>query len=189
MVMVWNHVDAALGLGDDSLALWQMCLRAAVVYVLAILIVRIGDKRFIGKHTALDVILGIMLGSVLSRAITGNSPFIPTVAAALALVLLHSLMALLAFYWGHFGTWVKGRNRLLVKDGKILWKAMRASQISEGDLMAALRSAGSATEIAHVRSATLERNGQISVLPMEHAPRIVEIAVKEGVQTVRVRLE
>ncbi|HLM53016.1 MAG TPA: YetF domain-containing protein [Pseudoxanthomonas sp.] len=187
--MIWNQLDAALGLGDDSLELWQMCLRAAVVYVLAILIVRIGDKRFIGKHTALDVTLGIMLGSVLSRAITGNSPFVPTLAAGLALLLLHSAMAVLAFYWSRFGTWVKGRDRPLVEDGRILWKAMRASQLTENDLMAALRNTGGITDVAQMRRAPLERNGRISVIPVQRMPRIVDVEVQEGVQTVRLRLE
>jgi hypothetical protein len=59
-----------------------MALRAVVVYVVTVIIVRLGKKRFMGKGTAFDVILGIMLGSIVSRAITGNAPFFPALAAA-----------------------------------------------------------------------------------------------------------
>jgi len=54
------------------------------------------------------VILGFMLGSILSRAITGSSPFFPTLGAALVLVIMHWAFAVAAFRWSRFGTMVKG---------------------------------------------------------------------------------
>ncbi len=41
-----------------------------VVYLRAVLMVRLRDSRFLDKHTAIDAILGISLGSVVSLAIT-----------------------------------------------------------------------------------------------------------------------
>jgi hypothetical protein len=70
------------GDGDDQLNAAQMALRAVVVYVVTVIIVRLGKKRFMGQGTAFDVILGIMLGSIVSRAITGNAPFFPALATA-----------------------------------------------------------------------------------------------------------
>jgi uncharacterized membrane protein YcaP (DUF421 family) len=34
-----------------------------------------------GEATAFDVILGIMVGSIVSQAITGNAPLVPALAA------------------------------------------------------------------------------------------------------------
>src|SRR5215207_9867170 len=75
---------AGLGIGLDShdINVAQMALRAVIVYVVTVIIVRLGKKRFMGQGTAFDVILGIMLGSIVSRAITGNAPFFPALAAA-----------------------------------------------------------------------------------------------------------
>lgn len=72
-------VRAALGLGLDNneLGVGQVALRAAVVYVVTLGMVRLAKKRFISRATAFDVILGIVLESVVSRAITGNAPFGP----------------------------------------------------------------------------------------------------------------
>jgi hypothetical protein len=39
--------------------------------------VRFDKRAFMGKATALDVILGIMVGPIVSRAITGNAPLVP----------------------------------------------------------------------------------------------------------------
>ena len=52
-----------------------------VIYVAAVLMVRVGEKRFLGKNTVFDVILGIVLGSVVSRAVTGFSPFFTKLVA------------------------------------------------------------------------------------------------------------
>lgn len=47
----------ALGLELESkeINIWQMSLRAVVVFIAAIAMVRLGDKRFMGKSAALDV--------------------------------------------------------------------------------------------------------------------------------------
>ena len=59
----------ALGLGLDSkeIGLAQMAIRAAVVYVVTVAFVRLAKKRFMSRASAFDVILGIMLGSIVSR--------------------------------------------------------------------------------------------------------------------------
>ena len=81
----------------------QMSLRAAVVYGATVLIVRMGKKRFMSQATAFDVILGIMLGSMVSRAIAGTAPFLPTLAASAALVVVHWLFSAAAARWHAFG--------------------------------------------------------------------------------------
>ncbi len=182
-----TFADRWLGLGSDSLSLWQMGLRAFVVYLFAIILIRLGDKRFFGKSTALDVILGFMLGSILSRAITGNSPFFPTLGAALVLVVVHWSLAVAAFQWSRFGTVVKGRKRQLVRDGQIQWDQMKGGQISHEDLLSAVR-AGGGEDLDEVDAAYLERSGDISLIKRRTLPRIVEINVEQGVQTVRIEM-
>lgn len=95
-----------------SLGTEQMILRAVIVFVIAVVLARIGSRRFMGRSAAFDLILGIMLGSVLSRAITGQSPFFPTLGAAAALVAMHTLVAVLAYRFHWFGTLAKGDARL-----------------------------------------------------------------------------
>jgi uncharacterized membrane protein YcaP (DUF421 family) len=78
---------------------------------------------------------------------------------------------------------------VLVRDGEILEDALRASYISERDLRAALRSEARVDRPDEVKEARLERSGDISVLRRARAPRVLEVAVEAGVQTVRIRLE
>lgn len=55
-----------------------MAVRAALVEVIGVGLVRLGDQRFIGTCTAFDVIMGIMIGSLLSRAITTAEAALPS---------------------------------------------------------------------------------------------------------------
>ncbi len=169
MEQVWSAVGAALGLGLEGKELnaLHMALRAAVVFVLSIGMLKVGDKRFMGRSTALDVMLGIVFGSVVSRAITGNAPFFPALAAGLALVLLHWLFAAVAFRSHAFGRLVKGHRRLLVRDGEILWDEMRKSHITTRELEEALRAKGEEPDVGRVKAAHLERNGDISILTQD----------------------
>src|SRR3569833_66386 len=122
-----GSVRLLLGLGIDSKEInaAQMGLRAVLVYVVIVLMVRLAKKRFMGRASAFDVILGIMLGSIVSRAVTGNAPFLPALVAAAALLMMHAVFSGIALRWHGFGTLIKGHPRLLVRDGQIDWAALR----------------------------------------------------------------
>lgn len=166
MEQMWSAISRALGLeleGKD-LTVLHMSLRAAVVFVLSIAMLKVGDKRFMGKNTAFDVFLGIVFGSTVSRAITGNAPFFPSLAGGFVLVLLHWVFAAIAFRSHGFGKLIKGRDRLLVRDGEIQWDEMRKGHVTEHDLAEALRAAGMETDLTQIIEARLERNGDISAI-------------------------
>jgi uncharacterized membrane protein YcaP (DUF421 family) len=182
-------INELLGIGSESFTWYQAALRAVIVYAAALAMVRIGEKRFMGKNTAFDVILGVILGSVVSRAINSNERIIPTLLAGFVLVGLHWLMAVISFRSDRLGDLFKGSTRQLVDKGEILWDAMRKSHLSEKDLMGQIRSEGNSEEIASIEKAFLERSGQISVIPASSEPKILEVNVAEGVQTIRIVIE
>lgn len=153
-----------LGIGQQDLDVLQMTARALVVYPLGIFMVHLGDKRFLGGIAAFDFLLAIIIGSILSRAISGSAPFLPSIAASFALVLAHRGIATLGFRWDGFGNFVKGSARQLVRDGDILWDEMRKSSIGEEDLREAVRHHGRTMSLEDVSQAFLERNGEISVI-------------------------
>ncbi len=175
-----------LGLGAEAkeLTAAQMALRAVVVYVVTVVMVRLGKKRFMGRGTAFDVILG----STLSRAITGNAPFFPVLAAGGVLIALHWLFSAIAVRWHGFGPLVKGHPQVLIRDGAIDRRAMRQAHVGERDLWEDLRAKG-VSRLEQVAEARLERSGELSVIKARREPKVIEVAVADGVQTVRVQLE
>lgn len=173
---VFQMMNAVIGLNtaQEDLGIGAMVARAVIVFIIAILMVRIGHKRFMGRNTSVDVLLGFMIGSILSRAITGNSPFFPTIAAGFALVCLHWLFTAIAFYWQPFSRFSTGRERCLIKDGEYQKDQMRKAHILEYDLLEAMRASGQKGDIDSIHSAYLERNGGINVIlknPQNHHKR------------------
>lgn len=167
MSEIWQAIEGALGIGEEDLGVLQMTLRAILVYPLALAMVRLGDKRFLGELAALDFLLAIVIGSIVSRAISGSAPFLPCMAAAFSLVLLHRGLAMAGFHSESIGHLVKGRPRQLVRNGEIQWDQMRKASIGEQDLLGATRRAAGLGTIAQVEEAFLERSGQISVIPRD----------------------
>lgn len=178
-----------IGLGKEAyqLGIGEMALRAAIVYAVTLAIVRLGKKRMMGSGTVFDVIVGIMLGSMASRALTGNAPFFPTMVATAVLVFMHWLFSALAVRWHGFGVLVKGNPRTLVRDGEIDERMMRKTHLSRRDLEEDLRSDG-LTDVKQVVEARLERSGRVSVVKKPSEPRVIEVQVAPGVQTVRIEL-
>ena len=182
-----NHAfEWAFGTGGSSVHINvpQMVMRAVVVYVATVLIVRLGKKRFMSRAPAFDVILGIILGSLVSRAITGTAPFAPTLVAAAVLLAVHWLFSAAAVRWHAFGQAIKGHSQIVVKDGQIDPEALRAAHMSDRDLYEELRSE-SISDLKEVAEARLERSGSLSVIRAKSEPKIIEIAVADGVQTGR----
>ena len=151
-------LEDLLGLGLDvaDVNALQMALRTILIYTATLAIVRVGSKRFLSQATAFDAIVAIMLGSIMSRAINGSAPFLPTLAAGLILVGLHWLIAAIAYSSDGFGSLVKGEPVLLIKDGRLNEKGLRGSH---KNLEEALRIESHVTEPESVKLAYLERNG------------------------------
>ncbi len=186
---IMNAVDVALGLGLESrdLNVLQMGLRAAVVFIVTILMVRLAKKRFMGRATAFDVILGIMIGSIVSRAVTGDSPLLPALAAAAVLLGMLWLFSGIALRWHGFGSLIKDEPRTLIRDGQVDEQAMRKSHMTEHDPWEDLRGKG-VSDLQQVVEARLERSGNLSVIKAKPDSKVVEVRVQDGVQTVRIEI-
>jgi uncharacterized membrane protein YcaP (DUF421 family) len=149
------------GEGTDLDAL-QMAMRALAVFVLTLAMIRVAGRRSLGQHRAFDTCTTVLLGSVLSRAVVGASPFWPTMVAGATIVVLHRLVAMASVRWPWFETTISGDKRELVEDGRRDEEAMRKALITVRDLdEAVLTKTGD--ESSPVERAILERDGGITV--------------------------
>ena len=167
----------------------QMAARAVVAYGVAVLMVRVARRRFIGRNSAMDAIVAVTFGSTLSRGLTGNAPLWPVLVACGVLVASDWLLATVGARWDRFDCWVKGRAVDVVRDGQVQPAAMASLSVSRRDLAEGLRLHGKTDDPATVARASVERNGQFSVKPNHPpTPRVVEVRVEAGVQVVRIEL-
>ena len=163
-------ITAVLGLGREATALTftQISLRAVIVFVSALAIVRCGDRRFLSQKTAFDAVLGFILASMLARAVNGTAAFFPTLGGGFVLVMLHRALASWSRRSHPFGLLIKGRSDVIVRDGRLDERLARHNRLSEHDLLEEFRLNGNVMDIRDVALAVFERNGQVSVVRREH---------------------
>jgi uncharacterized membrane protein YcaP (DUF421 family) len=142
---------------------WQECLRALVIFAYGLSIVRLFGRRAFGKWSALDIIVSIMVGSNLSRALTGSAPLVGTLAATTLLMVLHWVLAQFAARSKWFSAVVEGSPIKLAHEGAADPSAMLRGSISEHDLQEALREHG-VDNLGATRLVMLEPSGKITVL-------------------------
>jgi uncharacterized membrane protein YcaP (DUF421 family) len=149
---VTNHVTVA-----------QECARAALIFVYGLALVRSAGRRVFGKWSALDIIVSIMIGSNLSRSITGSAPLWGTLTATTLLMLLHWILSHAAAWSPRMSQLVEGRSVRLGEQGRTEQRLLARHAVSEADLDEALRTAG-LDGLSRAQLIMLEPSGRISVL-------------------------
>lgn len=147
-----------------ELSVYQMCMRAILVFIITLLLIRMSGKRTFGMRMPMDNVIAILLGALLSRAIVGASPFIATVASGLVIVILYRICAGLSVFSKLFGKIVKGSGELIYKDGVMLKETMKRCMVTEEDLIEEVRINSNLGSLHEVETAYVERNGEISVV-------------------------
>lgn len=171
---------------DQPLVLGQILARSAAVYLGGLILVRLGKSRLLSKATPLDVMLVILLGSLLSRGITGAASLSGTLVASVTLVSLHYLMTWATCECHWLGNLLKGRAHQIVKDGEMDAESMRRSHISERDLQAHMRLSAHIDDLTQVKAAYKERNGDISIVLAEREPHVIELPIENGIKAIRI---
>jgi uncharacterized membrane protein YcaP (DUF421 family) len=161
-------IQYLFGEGKD-LNVMQMSLRALVIFFICLALLRFSGRRSFGMHTPLDNVIAILLGAILSRSVTGASPFFPTLAAAATLVILHRFCAWLGIYSRLAGRIMKGEAVVLYEKGELNEKNMKSCCITHNDLMEGLRSCCHTDSLQKIHKIYAERNGKISVIKKEGA--------------------
>ncbi len=147
----------------DDMNAWQECARAVLIFAYGLLLVRVAGRRMFGKWSALDFVLAIIIGSNLSRALTGGAALGGTLAATTVLVALYWLLAHLAARIPAVSHLLEGRAVVLAQHGKHAERDRLRHAISQADLDEALRERGIATP-EEAERITLEPSGKITIL-------------------------
>jgi uncharacterized membrane protein YcaP (DUF421 family) len=160
---MWAIIETLFGHGKDLNTL-QMACRAFLLFFIALAFIRFTGMRTFGIKSAFDDCIIIMLGAVLSRAITGASPFIPTITAGFVLVLVHKLLAWISVYNKTVSHLVKGKPVSIYKNGKLNDKTLRRCNLSFGDIMEEARIQANKNDLDDIEEIFMERTGKISFI-------------------------
>jgi uncharacterized membrane protein YcaP (DUF421 family) len=162
--MTW--LNDILGLEEQQLLWYQMSVRAILVFIASLILVRIAGVRTFGLKNAFSIVLSLTVGSVLSRAITGGYPFAACLAGALTLALLHRIVTHWSYASRFVGMVAKGEAVKLFEGGKKIGPKIAFHGITDNDIAQALREK-SIPDIHSVKEIWLERDGSLSIIRQE----------------------
>jgi uncharacterized membrane protein YcaP (DUF421 family) len=136
--------------------------KAAAYYAALIVLMRVAGKRLAGQTTTFDLIVLITLGVVLQSAALQKGT-VNAIVFVVTVFTLHRLVALLCARSSMVRHLIRGKPRVLIRNGEILEQALLDEGISRAELLAGLRKLGYETAES-VKLATLEETGHISAV-------------------------
>jgi uncharacterized membrane protein YcaP (DUF421 family) len=155
-----------IGPDNGSADTLQLSVRAVLLLLFGIACIRIAGRRTFARASPLDIIVAIVVGSNISRIMTGRAAFWPSLAATLVLVVLHRLLAMGSLRWHWIGRLLKGEPAIILRDGRPDRAVMDRHGVTDADLLESLR-LKQVERPDQVALATIERGGQISVVPKD----------------------
>src|SRR5699024_3564481 len=113
--------------------------RSVIMYFIALVLIRFGGLRIIGKKSGLDLVIVIMLGAILARGVMGQISFTLSVLAGATMIFLNRFLVWISVKYHVINYFLKGKSIILYSDGQIVWENMSKSSISFSDFITSLR--------------------------------------------------
>ncbi len=152
-------------LPDLGSSLPEIVLRTAIVYLFLVAVMRISGKREVGQMSILELIVILIISDAVQNSMVGeNTTVWGGLVAVLTLLGLDALLKGLTGRSRRLRRAIEGEPRLLVRDGRLLTKALREEKVEPSDVRAAIRAQG-LERVEDVHLAVLETDGSISVIP------------------------
>ena len=152
-----------------SLPWWEFVLRALIVYGFVILILRLTGKRQIGQMSPFDLVLLLVLSNAVQNSMNGGDNSVSGgMILAGTLVAINALLGYLTFKSKTIENIIEGEPEVLVFNGKVINRALIKEGLTMDELEGAMRAAG-CDDVSKIHLATMEQNGQISIVCGEHS--------------------
>ncbi len=142
----------------------SFALRAAVMYFLALIMVRVLGKRALGELGPFDFVVMTGVGhTVVSIALDQSIPFIEGIIVLFTLAGLEWLMCYLGLKSQKLSNLIIGTPKVLIEDGRIIKENLAKENFNVDDLMQELRKQG-IPDVDMVEKGVLESCGGFSVI-------------------------
>jgi uncharacterized membrane protein YcaP (DUF421 family) len=152
---------------NENISPLEIAARSAVMFLIALLLMRISGMRPFGKGEPFDNIITFLIGGILSRGVVGATPFFSTIISMIVIILIHKMLAKLSIYSKWFGAKVKGEKILLYRGGMFLKQNMNRVNITEHDILEDLRIEVQLGSLDKISEVYMERTGEISFVKKE----------------------
>jgi uncharacterized membrane protein YcaP (DUF421 family) len=102
---------------------------------------------------------------------------------------MHWFFAFLSYKSDVLDHFIKGTHRKIVENVQINREVMRKNHITKEDLFQQVRTNGKTDDLNSFQKDYFERSGDISIIQFKKKPKVLEVEVEKGVETIRIVLE
>ena len=148
----------------------DMVIRALAVYLILIVVFKIAGRRALLQMTSFDLILLLIISEATQQALLGND--FSVTGAMLAIVTLITV----DICFGIIKKKIHGADDLLdgppvilLENGNFYADKLKKADITAEDVLLAARVDHGITERQKIKYAILERNGHISIIPLNES--------------------
>ena len=140
-----------------------VALKACLMYVTALLGLRVAHRRTLAQWTAIDFAAAVAVGAIVGRtAVAQNQSLVVGVVALLTVLLAHGL-ATYARYLPWFARVTDHRVRILVERGQLRRRELLVCGITDDDLYSELRRRG-VYGLQELRYVLYEPKGELTIV-------------------------
>jgi uncharacterized membrane protein YcaP (DUF421 family) len=142
----------------------DIAIRAAVIFVVLYLLVRLMGKRELAQLTPFELIVLIVIGDLIQQGVTQNDFSVTGAIIAISTIAFLAIaMSWATYLWPTAERLLEGEPRVIVRDGEILESNLRRNRLTRAEIESEMRLAGIG-KLSDVAWAILEPRGKISVI-------------------------
>jgi uncharacterized membrane protein YcaP (DUF421 family) len=160
--------------------LWMVAAKAALMYLAAVIGLRIAQRRTLAQWTAIDFAAAVAVGALIGRtAVASGQSFIVGAVALATLLAAHALM-MVARFDPRVAKLVDHRVRVLVDDGELRRDQLRVCGLTDNDVIAKLRQMG-VHRLDELRYVLYETKGELTIVRRDDVGgEIVEAGLRDA---------
>lgn len=138
--------------------------RAAIMFVLLYVLLRLMGKRELGQLTPFELVVMIVLGDLIQQGVTHNDFSLTGALLAIStFAFLAISMSWLTYLSPHAEKLLDGEPRVVIRDGVLIKDNLRRDRMTQSEVESEMRLAGIA-QMDQVAWAILEPQGKISFI-------------------------
>jgi uncharacterized membrane protein YcaP (DUF421 family) len=144
----------------------ESVIRAAVVYVVLLVLFRIAGKRSLAEITSFDLVLLLIISEATQQAMIDNdNSMTNSLLLVSTLIGMNILLSIVTKRWKSFDKLVEDVPLVILKNGEPIRERMRKERVDEDDIMEAARASEGLERLDQIKYAILERTGHITIVP------------------------
>jgi len=143
-------------------------LRAAAIYAILLIAVRLSGRRTLSELTTFDFILLLVISEAVQQGLVGDNKSVTSaIITVVTLVLINVGFSFVKTRIPWVEKFLEGVPTVLVENGRPLTDRMKKARVSEDDIMVSARELQGLERMDQIKFAILEAGGRITIIPAE----------------------